>query len=335
MVLSTRRLNTELWGLKTIEERAVLRNHLLAAGAAALSIGALAISVPNAVRLYAQSQAPDAAAPAFEVASVKPNKSGPGPTMLGIQPGGRFTATNIPLRLLIRNAYQVQDSQLVGGPAWITSDRFDIMAKAEGDVPPPDPGGPPGPPGVMTLMLRTLLADRFKLVVHHETRELPIYALVIARSDGKLGPQLRPAAVDCTSVMAAARARGGPPPAPPQPGERPSCGMRFGLGQMAAGGFPLSQFANSLSQFVQRMVIDRTGLTGSFDLDLTWTPDQLPQRAPGTPADQPLRVNGVDIDPNGPSIFTAVQEQLGLKLDSQRGPVDVLVIDSVEHPTEN
>jgi len=82
-------------------------------------------------------------------------------------------------------------------------------------------------------------------------------------------------------------------------------------------------------------VLDRTGLTGNYDFTLTWTPDQMPQRAPGTPADQPIRVNGVDIDPNGPSIFTAVQEQLGLKLDSQRGPVDMLVIDRAEHPVED
>ena len=87
--------------------------------------------------------------------------------------------------------------------------------------------------------------------------------------------------------------------------------------------------------FVGRVVLDRTGLTGHYDFNLTWTPDQMPQRAPGTPPDQPIRFNGVDIDPNGPSIFTAVQEQLGLKLDSQRGPVDMLVIDRAERPVEN
>jgi uncharacterized protein (TIGR03435 family) len=87
--------------------------------------------------------------------------------------------------------------------------------------------------------------------------------------------------------------------------------------------------------FVGRTVIDKTGLTDSYDANLTWTPDQMPQRAAGTPGDQPIRVNGADIDPNGPSIFTAVQEQLGLKLDSQRGPVEMLVIDRAEKPVEN
>jgi uncharacterized protein (TIGR03435 family) len=101
------------------------------------------------------------------------------------------------------------------------------------------------------------------------------------------------------------------------------------------GGSPLAQFANSLGMFTGRIVLDRTGLAGNYDVTLTWTPDQMPARAPGTPGDQPVRFNGVDIDPNGPSIFTAVQEQLGLKLDSQKGPVTMLVIDRVEKPVEN
>jgi uncharacterized protein (TIGR03435 family) len=260
--------------------------------------------------------------PTFEVASVKPNKSGQPFVSFGIQPGGRFTATNVPLRLLIRNAYQIQDFQVVGGPAWISSDRFDVIAKAEGDIPPAAPGGPPGP---MQFMLRALLAERFNLKVHTEQRELPIYTLVLARSDGKLGAQLRPAGVDCATVSAR---RGGPPPAAPVPGERVPCGIRIGPGQMTGGGLPLSQLATTLSPFVQRVVVDRTGLSGNFDFDLTWTPDQIPQGPPpaGAPPLPP-------IDPNGPSLSTAVQEQLGLKLDSARGPVDALVIDHVEPPT--
>jgi uncharacterized protein (TIGR03435 family) len=109
--------------------------------------------------------------------------------------------------------------------------------------------------------------------------------------------------------------------------------MRIGFGQLSSGGLPISQFATSLAQFVQRVVVDRTGLAGAYDIDLRWTPDQVPQRAPGTAPDQPVRVNGTDIDPNGPSIFTALQEQLGLELEAGRGPVDVLVIDSVAQPT--
>ena len=281
------------------------------------------------LHLRAQSPAPSqesniaTSGPTFEVASVKPNKSGESFVRIGNQPGGRFTATNVPLRLLIRNAYQIQDFQLIGAPDWVSSDRFDIVAKAEGEVPPTAPGGPPGP---IQFMLRALLAERFNLKMHSERRELPIYALILARSDGKLGAQLRPAAVDCAAIQAGRR--GGPPPAPPQPGERLPCGIRVGPGQLTGGSMPMSQLATLLAPFVQRVVVDRTGLTGNFDFDLTWTPDQIPQGPP--PAGAPLLP---PVDPNGPSILTAVQEQLGLKLDSTNGPVDVLVVDRVEQPT--
>jgi uncharacterized protein (TIGR03435 family) len=277
-------------------------------------------------RLRAQAQA-SPPGPSFEVASVKPNKSGDGRVMIGMQPGGRFTTTNVPLRMLIRSAYQLQDFQIVGAPDWINSERFDIIAKAEGDVPPP----PIGTPGPMQFMIRNLLAERFKLVVHTDTRDLPIYAMVPARSDGKPGPQLRPSTIDCAAMMARGR-NGGPPPTPPAPGERPACGMRIGAGTMSAGGFPLSQLATTLSQFVQRVVVDRSGLTGNYDLDLTWTPDRSLQGGPGGPP-PPGAPPLPPVDPDGPSIFTAIQEQLGLKLDAQRGPVEVLVIDSVERPT--
>jgi uncharacterized protein (TIGR03435 family) len=184
-----------------------------------------------------------------------------------------------------------------------------------------------------------VLVDRFKLAVHNESRELPIYELVKARSDGKLGPQLHPATVDC-AALAAARGRGAPPPGGPGPGGpgfgpggRPVCGMMVGPANLAAGGQSMAQFAALLSGRVQRVVIDRTGLTGNFDFDLTWTPDQMPQGQPGPPP--PGAPPLPPIDPNGPSIFTAVQEQLGLKLESTKGPVDVVVIDRAEQPTED
>src|SRR5262245_29973253 len=124
-----------------------------------------------------------AQAPKFEVASVKPNTSGDGRVMVGMQPGGRLTASNMPLRELVRMAYQLQPFQIVGGPDWIASERFDITAKAEGDVAPTSPFGPPNP---LMLMMRSLLEERFHLKVHTETREMPTYALVLARPDGKL-----------------------------------------------------------------------------------------------------------------------------------------------------
>ncbi|HYM25680.1 MAG TPA: TIGR03435 family protein [Vicinamibacterales bacterium] len=265
----------------------------------------------------------------FEVASIKLNKSGDGRVMIGMQPGGRFTATNVALRMLIRNAYQLQDSQLVGGPDWMNDERYDINAKAEdGAISGPPP--PLGQPGPVQLMLRALLADRFKLTVHNEDRDMPIFALVLNRPDGKLGPQLTKSDVDCAAI--AGRGRGAAPPGPPQPGQPMPCGIRIGFGNMVVGAAPTLQIAASLSQFAGRIVVDKTGLTGAYDMNLTWTPDNLPQRPPGAP--EPL-VNGVPIDPNGPSLFTAVQEQLGLKLESQRAPVKVLVIDRAEHPVEN
>jgi uncharacterized protein (TIGR03435 family) len=302
-----------------------LRAYVAAATMAAIALAGAGVLSHARVRAQEQSTA----APAFEVASVKPNNSGDGRVLFANQPGGRFTATNVTLKLLIRNAYQLQDFQIIGGPSWITSDHYDIVAKAEDGLPPETPNANRTGPSRVQLMIRALLAERFQLVAHNENRELPIYALVMARSDGKLGPELHKSEVDC-AAMFAARGRSGmpPPPGPPQPGERLPCGIRIGMGNMAIGGAPLSQIANAMANFLGRTVTDKTGLVGNYDANLTWTPDQMPQRPPGAPEPPP-------IDPNGPSIFTAVQEQLGLKLESQKGPVSVLVIDRADHPKEN
>ena len=261
-----------------------------------------------------EAQAPADAA--FEVASVKPNKSGDGRVMLGLQPGGRFNATNVPLRLLLRQAFNVQEFQIVGGPDWLGSDRFDVVAKApEGEF----------TADRMRPMLRSLLAERFQLAVHNETREMPVYVLAKARADGKLGPNMTPAAVDCAAVMRGRRA-GGPPPAPSQPGQKVECGFMIGPGRMNAGGMPMTNLAQSLSPLVGRIVLDKTELTGDYDFELTYSPEGL--------AGLPPLLNGAPppVDPNAPTIFTALQEQLGLKLDSRQGPVDVIVIDRVEQP---
>lgn len=282
----------------------------------------LALAPHEFARLRAQAPA-STDTPKFEVASVRENTSSDGKMSFGIQPGGRVTVVNLPLWDLIRQAYGLQRSQLVGGPDWMETARFDIIAKAEGDI--PRGAGPGGPPGPLNFMLQDLLADRFKLRAHRETRELPIYVLTLARADGKLGAGLRPSTTDC-AAMRGRGGRGGVAIGPPAPGERP-CGMRMAPGQLIGGGMPLSQLTLPLSQFTQRMVVDRTGLSGNFDIDLKWTPDGAPQGPP------PPGIQLPPIDPNGPSLFTAVQEQLGLKLESERGPVEVLVIDHVERPT--
>jgi uncharacterized protein (TIGR03435 family) len=298
--------------------------------AVSLALGWVWMGPASSSRLHGQAAAADNAT--FEVASVKTNKSGDNRIGIGFAPGGRFRATNVPLRELIAAAYGTPQPlaafQITGGPKWIESDRFDVVAKMNGD---PQPG-PNGPPPAIFPMMRNLLADRFHLVVHHETMDSPVYTLLLARSDGKLGSQLHTAATDCAALMAAARARGGAPPAPPAPGERMPCGTRMFPGNLSGGAMSMAQLANVLARFVNRTVIDRTGLAGNYDLDLQWTPDQIPQGRGETPPGAPPLP---PIDPNGPSIFTAVQEQLGLKLDPARAPVDVLVIDRVEHPTED
>ena len=260
--------------------------------------------------------------PAFEVASIKINKSGAPSRFLQPQPGGRLNVSNMPLRNLIAFAYQVRTFQIEGGPDWQDRIAFDITAKAPGEV-----AAPTGAPMTgYTAMLRTLLAERFKLVVRRTTKEAPIYALTLARADGRLGPRLAPSATDCQAVMKEALARGGGPP-PMDPSR--FCGARIGVGRMELGGFPIRDLATSLSLALQRTVVDRTGLTGNFDATVTFAAEALP----GVP---PMAaVQAAPADPDAPSLFTALQEQLGLKLESTRGPVDMLVIERVEMPTED
>jgi uncharacterized protein (TIGR03435 family) len=273
---------------------------------------AVALAVAACAGVAAQAPAP-AAPRSFDVASVKPHDPANPRSMMVADASGRFTAVNIPVVMLIRTARGLQNDQVVGGPAWMRSDGFDIVAKA--------PDGTPVT--AMGPMLESLLADRFQLTSHRENRELPVYELVKARGDGTLGPRLVPNGCvwDFTK-----------PPAPPKPGEAQCGGISEGFGRMTLNATPIPVFLQYLAPKVNRVVVDRSGLTGNFDIELRWTPDVLPPRPPGLAADQPIRVNGESIDPNGPSLFTALQEQLGLKLDGTRAPVDVLVIDRLERP---
>ena len=277
-----------------------------------LTLAAAALAAAGTMTRPPSAQTP--VRPAFEVASIKPNQS--------LQDGGTFViragvfrAVNVSVRSLVAVAFGtggrgLLNAQIVAGPAWLASDRFDIIAKA-------------APDALQDLkqlpaFLVPLLEDRFKLKAHRETRELPIFALVVARTDGRRGPQFRRAAVDCLALSRGARA--GAPPPPPPPSDRPACGVRMGPGKLSAGGFSIENMVTMLSTTVERLVVDRTGLTGTFDVDLQWTPGDL---AGAPPSDDRA------------SIFTAVQEQLGLKLESTKGPVDIVVIDQVEHPTED
>jgi uncharacterized protein (TIGR03435 family) len=241
-----------------------------------------------------------AAQPVSYVASVKPNNAVAARTLSEYN-GGRLTVTAITVRDLLRTAYRIQPFQLVGAPAWIATKRYDIAAKAD-DTPPP----------TQQALLRELLKDRFKLAARNETREMPIFALVQARSDGKLGQGLTPSTFDCAAYMAG-------PHAPPEPGRTPNCATRIGPGSLSGKAIPMSQLAGSLAPLVSRSTIDQTGLAGRFDVELTFTPEHA---ADNLSADVPL-------------IFTALQEQLGLKLVTQKGPVAVLVLEHIEEPSAN
>jgi uncharacterized protein (TIGR03435 family) len=268
----------------------------------------------SVVRLFGQQQA-DQNPPEFDVASVKPNTSGDTNGMLRQLPGGRMTAANMPVRQMITFAYQVAGFQLIGGPAWL-ADRYDVVAKMDGN---PDISFVPGMnrQGPMQVALQRLLEDRFRLKVRRETREMDIYALVMAKPGGGPGPNLKQTTQDCAAVAAAAQ-RGQPPPPPGS--NAPFCGIQGGGGRLRFGGLPSTAIAQAFTGPTGRMVVDRTGLTGGWDFEVMFAP---PQGRGGPDA----------VDPNLPDFFTAIQEQLGLKLESTKGPVDVLVIDHVEKPT--
>jgi len=289
--------------------------------------GAVRSAAPAAARQSTVAPA-DAATLTFDVASVKPNKSGDGAIQIGVQLS-RFVATNMPVRQMIIFAYGVQRFQVEGGPSWLDSERYDVNAKIpDSQVNAPLPLGEVGP---VSYMVRNLLADRFKLVIERTTKEAPVYELQLARADGKLGPALKVSDTDCAAMFAAARAGGAPPP-PPQPGKAPPCGLMMGPGNIAGGSSSMTQLARALSNRVGRPVIDKTGLTGNFEFTVDFQPDFGGLRGGGPPTPPPGAPPLPPVDPDAPSVFAALQEQLGLKLEAKRGPVDTLVIKSAEMP---
>ena len=279
------------------------------------TIGSLAVAIVMAALLHAQPPPPAADALVFDVASIKPNNSGTiGQSVRFFPPSGRVTMTNVTLKGLIIQSYGLQESQLTGGPAWIASDHFDIVANSEKtNLSPPQ----------RWLMIKALILERFKLKVHTESKEQSVFALALSRKGGALGEHLHRSSTDCATMP--------PPTLPPpafDPAHPPPCGVIMGgPGRMTLRGVPMGWVAKQLSDRVGRATVDRTGLTGYFDLDLEFAPQaRLGDIADPAAVDRPADT--------APSIYTALQEQLGLKLDSQKRPVDVVVIDSAEHPVE-
>jgi uncharacterized protein (TIGR03435 family) len=253
----------------------------------------LALTAPLAL---AQTPPPVSAppVPAFDVISVKPNKTANGTTRVRLSPDG-LAAENVTVHALLLESYRLNEDQLFGEPAWVKTERFDIQAKVAGtDV----AALARLPANQRRSMFSQVLTDQFRLTTHTETRQLPVYALTVAKGGIKFKQHV-------------------PDPAHPEH-ENGSGWFDVGPGRIVALGTTLDYFLFALSQNLDRTFVDKTGLTGSYDFELHWTPDD----GPVTPD-------------SGPSIFTAIQEQLGLKLESTKGPVPILVIDHIERPSEN
>lgn len=263
----------------------------------------LGLTVLTTAAIFAQSLAPT-----FDVASIKPSKSGGGPSIRVLP--GRFLATYSSLRDLMAYAYGLRDDQIADGPSWIASDHYDVEATAVGNPPVGQIAG---------SMLQELLKDRFRLVLRKETRQLPVYELTVVKNGLKLQPTKEGS---CTVFSPDSS----PLPVAPDAPRLPFCGPRYGPKgadwTLDGSGIRMEALAESLSRVgLGRSVVDKTGLTGSYDVHLKWTADTL---AAGTPDNQ-----------QGPSLFTSLREQLGLKLESAKGPVEVFAIDSAEKPAGN
>jgi len=257
--------------------------------------------------------------PKYEVATIKPSpSSSDGRMMMMFNPDG-VSISGVPLQMIVREAFRVEDDRIVGAPGWVKKNRYDIQAKVAAE----------DAPKLEKLkidqrqsMLLPLLEERFNLKYHHETRELPSYALVVAKG----GPKMK------TSEVPDVPKPGDPPS--PDSGQKRFMRM-MGPGHVEAEGSNMQGLTQILSQQLGRTVVDKTGLSGNYDYTLNWTPDNAPPPMPGGgPEGGPPRNDGGNNEA-GPSLLTALQEQLGLKLESEKGEVDVIVIDHIDLPSEN
>lgn len=284
---------------------------------------------------WAQSPGQAGPGPRFEVAAVKLNNTSPAagaPFLFGVRTeGGRLTASRSSLRTLILEAYGLKSYELEGGPPWMTTDFYDVTAKAERDT---------ASEAELRLMLRSLLAERFALKMHSVSRELPAYVLTLANADGRLGPRLKKTGAECAAAIEESRRTGNPLPFPPprptaETVATPYCGATNsmitarGEATIAAGGQPMATLVNHLSSELGSPVIDRTGLTGLFDFAIEH--ESTRRRLPGGRGG----LDPTSTDPGPVPLPAAVQQQLGLKLEKQSGPISVYVVDAAEHPSAN
>ncbi len=306
----------------TMPNRAHLRR---AAFGLAVICGMLVMSPAAASRTRAQSPAPTAGEPplTFEVSSIKLNHAADNRVGIRFAPG-RFTATGVPLKMLITLAYNVRPFQVSGGPNWINTDKYDIDAKMPDGLDDQLKNLPDDQRRAKyDSLVQSLLADRFQLKVSHETKEGPVYNLEVAKN-GPLIHESKAGDLGDNGIKG--------------PDGKPIHGnfMRMMPGELVGTAVPIQFLAQELSMQTGRKVIDQTGLKGNYDFDLKWSPDpgmmggDPPGAGPGPGSDA-----GPPPDASGPSIFTALQEQLRLKLESSKGPIEMLVIQSVEKPSEN
>lgn len=271
--------------------------------------------------------------PKYEVATIKPSSEEEGRIRMMVTPdGAEFNGVQV--QILLQQAFGVERDRIIGGPDWARSKRFDISAKVAPEDAPKLDKLKRQERGAMIL---PLLEERFALKYHHESRELPTYSLVIAKGGPKLKESTAPAppppgSPAASSGPATPDGRAGAPPRerPGGPGM-----MRMSPGGIEANGGGMPFLAHALSALVGRSVDDKTGLTGNYDFSLKWTPDQGSTPMVGPAGGGPPPQNDASVDPNGPTLFTALEEQLGLKLQSEKSKVDVIVIDHIDLPTEN
>jgi uncharacterized protein (TIGR03435 family) len=265
--------------------------------------------------------------PKYDVATIKPAAGSDGRIAFLFVPGG-IQLEGVPAQMLLREAFNVEDDHIIGAPAWVKTKRFDVQAKVS-----PEDASKLDKLKIeeRRSMLLPLLVERFNLKYHHETRELPGYALVVAKG----GPKMKVSDIQP------------PSPRPPEPATNPKPdgagaanpprGPRLrmmGRGNIESEGTNTEMLARVLSQQLSRTVTDKTGLKENYDFTLQWTPDDAPPPMPGGADGGPAHNDNAS-DTAGPSLFTALQEQLGLKLESTKGMADVIVIDHIDAPSEN
>jgi uncharacterized protein (TIGR03435 family) len=263
----------------------------------------LALALALAISTHAQVHAAASPSLKFEVASLKPSAGSSDIRGIRPAPGGeRYLASNAPLKLMLMIAYRLKADQIIGGPTWVDTEGWDMTAKAER----------PSSGDELHMMLQNLLKERFRLQFHHETKELPVYVLAINTSRDKSGAGMTPHQ-------------------PQNAGDTWIDQRVEGVVhvKMSARFTPMDYFAWRLGQVLDRPVVDRTNLKGGYDFELTYT-RELPPNIP-----EGALINGNPIDTGGPTIFAALKQQLGLKLEPQKAPVEIMVIDHVEKPAEN